>query len=44
MATSRLPSKIILHAFPGIPRGEVAELINNNKMLSVWKDESALGK
>jgi signal transduction histidine kinase len=33
MTTSRLPSKIIPHAFPGISPGEVAELINNGKLM-----------
>ncbi len=32
MTTSRAPSKIIPHAFPGILPGEVAELINNSKL------------
>jgi signal transduction histidine kinase len=32
MTTSRTPSKIIPHAFPGILPGEVAELINNSKI------------
>ena len=32
MTTSRAPSKIIPHAFPGISPGEVAELINNSKL------------
>jgi signal transduction histidine kinase len=32
MTTSRAPSKIIPHAFPGILPGEVAELINNSQI------------
>lgn len=32
MTTSRAPSKIIPHAFPGILPGEVAELINNSRI------------
>ena len=32
MTTSRAPSKIIPHAFPGITPSEVAELINNSKL------------
>jgi len=34
MTTSRAPSKIIPHAFPGISPGEVAELINNSKLVN----------
>ena len=34
MPTSRAPSKIIPHAFPGISPGEVAELINNSKLVN----------
>ena len=34
MTTSRAPSKIIPHAFPGIPPGEVAELINSSKLMN----------
>ncbi|MGB8215144.1 MAG: ATP-binding protein [Anaerolineales bacterium] len=34
MTTSRAPSKIIPHAFPGISPGEVAELINNSKLMN----------
>ena len=33
MTTNRTPSKIIPHAFPGITPGEVAELINNSKLM-----------
>jgi signal transduction histidine kinase len=33
MTTSRAPSKIIPHAFPGITPGEVAELITNSKLM-----------
>ena len=33
MTTSRAPSKIIPHAFPGILPGEVAELIDNSKIM-----------
>ena len=33
MTTSRAPSKIIPHAFPGIAPGEVAELINNSQLM-----------
>ena len=32
--TSRAPSKIIPHAFPGISPGKVAELINNSKLMN----------
>ena len=34
MTTSRAPSKIIPHAFPGISPGEVAELITNSKLMN----------
>ena len=34
MTTSRAPSKIIPHAFPGISPGEVAELIQNSKLMN----------
>ena len=34
MTTSRAPSKIIPHAFPGISPDEVAELINNSKLVN----------
>jgi signal transduction histidine kinase len=34
MTTSRAPSKIIPQAFPGIPPGEVAELINSSKLMN----------
>jgi signal transduction histidine kinase len=34
MTTSRAPSKIIPHVFPGIPPGEVAELINSSKLMN----------
>jgi signal transduction histidine kinase len=34
MTTSRAPSKIIPRAFPGISPGEVAELINNSKLMN----------
>ena len=34
MTTSRAPSKIIPHAFPGIPPGEVAELISSSKLMN----------
>ena len=34
MTTSRAPSKIILHAFPGILPEEVAELINNSQLMN----------
>jgi signal transduction histidine kinase len=34
MTTTRAPSKIIPHAFPGISPGEVAELINNSKLMN----------
>ncbi len=34
MTTSRAPSKIIPHAFPGISPGEVAELIKNSKLIN----------
>ena len=44
MTTSRAPRKIIPHASPEISPGEVAELINNSRMLNVWKDDSALGR
>jgi len=33
MTTSRTPSKIIPHAFPGITPGEVTELITNSKQM-----------
>ena len=33
MTTSRSPSKIIPHAFPGITPGEVSELINNSQLM-----------
>jgi signal transduction histidine kinase len=32
MTTTRAPSKIIPHAFPGISPGEVSELINNSQL------------
>ena len=44
MTTSRLPGKIIPHAFPGVSPGEVAELINNGKLLNVRKDDSTPGR
>jgi hypothetical protein len=44
MTTDHAPGKIIPHTFPGISPGEVAELINNSKMLNVWKDDSAPGR
>jgi len=34
MTTSRAPSKIIPHAFPGISPSEVAELIHNSKLMN----------
>jgi signal transduction histidine kinase len=34
MTTSRAPSKIIPHAFPGIAPGEVAELISSSKLMN----------
>jgi signal transduction histidine kinase len=34
MTSSRAPSKIIPHAFPGISPGEVAELIDNSKLMN----------
>jgi signal transduction histidine kinase len=34
MTTSRAPSKIIPHAFPGIPPGEVDELIKNSELMN----------
>ena len=34
MTTSRAPSKIIPHAFPGISPDEVAELINSSKLVN----------